>query len=150
MVLLGKRRDIRAVLHIWYFRFSVTCAKCTVILHYHHRRAFPIGIQQKSPTRKTASRGFGVRHTYIESDLRVRAVAERRVLRHLASAQMVFAVLVHLECLGGERRAVMRAVAERLILASAAGTPVIFLSCLQFDGIREFLSDNGFIHIKPP
>jgi hypothetical protein len=27
---------------------------------------------------------------------------------------------------------------------------VIFLPCLQFDGIREFLSDNGFVHINPP
>lgn len=80
----------------------------------------------------------------------VRTVAEGRVLRHLASAQMIFAVLLHLECLGRKRGAVMRAVAEWLIFASAAGAPVIFLPCLQFDGIREFLSDNGFVHINPP
>src|SRR4051794_22507647 len=80
----------------------------------------------------------------------VRAVAERLVGGRLAAAEPDLLAL-----LGGigeraETGALVRAVAERLAEAAAAGTPEIAFPGLDRDVVRLFLSRDRRVHLSPP
>lgn len=74
----------------------------------------------------------------------VRPVAEGRVLRVFTSTKMDGFRLFRRKLDRGEGRAVVRPVAERLVLAAAAGAPVIGLALFYLHGIRELLRDFRF------
>jgi hypothetical protein len=74
------------------------------------------------------------------------SVAQSTLLRVLARAEVDGAVSFGLIGNGREGRTFMRTVAEGLILAMAAGTPVVGLAGFDEDGDRRLLRDMGGAH----
>src|SRR5690606_21280055 len=96
------------------------------------------------------SRPCGVPSRSRRSDAAVGAVAERTVLGMLAAAEPD--LLRRLRFVGQRRElaALVRAVAEGLVLALAAGAPEIALPSLHLDAIGRFLCDPGLRHALLP
>ena len=76
----------------------------------------------------------------------MRAVAEGAVAAVLAAAEVNGAIFLCSVGSRGEATSLVGAVAEGLRGAFATGAPVVGLACLDSDGDRGFLSDNGFGH----
>jgi hypothetical protein len=76
----------------------------------------------------------------------MRAVAERTLLGVLTGAEIDRAVRLGLERHRGESRAFVGAVAEGLVLAVAAGAPVVGLAGFNEDGDGRLLRDVGGGH----
>jgi hypothetical protein len=76
----------------------------------------------------------------------MRAVAERTLLGVLAGAEIDRAVRLGLVRHGRESRTLMGAVAEGLVLAVSAGTPVVGLTDFDEDRDRRLLRDVGGGH----
>src|SRR3954465_12306675 len=88
--------------------------------------------------------------TRVPSERVVRAVAERHVGGPLPAAEPDLLAL-----LGGigeraEAGALVRAIAERLREAAAAGAPEIAFSGLDDEIVRLFLSRDRRVHLSPP
>ena len=69
------------------------------------------------------------------------AVAQGTLLRVLAGAEVDRAISLGLIGNGRERRTLVGAVAERLVLAVSAGAPVVSLTGFDEDGDRRLLGD---------
>src|SRR5690606_19194810 len=78
-----------------------------------------------------------------------RAVAERPTFRTLATAEVDRARGRRLVLHRREARSLVRAVAERLLLAQAAGAPPVRSSLLHLDGVRRLLRHHRFRHLPP-
>ena len=78
----------------------------------------------------------------------VRAVAKHTILALLAAAKIDLLLFLGDEFLRDELRPLVAAVAERLRLAEAASTPVVFLALLDFYGERGLGGDVGCAHIN--
>ncbi len=76
----------------------------------------------------------------------VGSVAQGTLLRVLARAEVDRAVGLSLVGNGREGRTFVRAVAEGLVLAVAAGAPVVGLAGFDEDGDRRLLGDMGRAH----
>ena len=76
----------------------------------------------------------------------MRAVAEGAVATVLAAAEVNGSILLGSVGRGREFTSLVGAIAEGLRGAFTAGAPVVGLACLDSDGDRGFLSDNGFGH----
>ena len=74
------------------------------------------------------------------------AVAEWRIARFLASAQINRISFFCGKCDWLKICISMRTITERLVLALAAGTPVVGLSLLDFAGVRVILLAYWFRH----
>jgi hypothetical protein len=74
------------------------------------------------------------------------AVAERALLGVLARAEVDRAVAFSLIRDGDEGGTLVGAIAERLVLAMAAGAPVVGLTGFDEDGDRGLLRDMGGAH----
>jgi hypothetical protein len=81
-----------------------------------------------------------------ELEVFVAAVAERRMSCVLATAEISGFGFSSFELYGREFGALVAAVAEGLASAQAAGTPVIALAGLDFDGIGTLLCNGWFGH----
>ena len=85
------------------------------------------------------------------SQLLVRPVAERPVRCSLAAAKIDRVGLLWGECNRFEPRALMRPVAEGLVLAPPASAPIVGLSFFDLGGVRGLLWDHGFVgHLVAP
>jgi hypothetical protein len=76
----------------------------------------------------------------------VRAIAERAVATVLAATEVNGSILLRSVGSGREVTSLVGSIAEGLRRALAAGAPIVGLACLDSDGDRGFLSDNGFGH----
>lgn len=72
------------------------------------------------------------------------AVAIGLVLRMFATAQVCFTAFFGSEDYRCKAGSLVGSVAERLVLTSAAGAPMIGLAFFQVNGKRTFLSNFGF------
>src|ERR1035437_4808923 len=81
-----------------------------------------------------------------ELEFFVAAVAENRIGAGLATAEVGGFGFSGLELYGRESGALVAAVAEGLASAQSAGTPVIALAGLDFDGIGTLLGNDWFWH----
>src|ERR1035437_921381 len=81
-----------------------------------------------------------------ELEFFVAAGAEDRIGAVLATAEVGGFGLIGLELDGRESGALVTAVAEGLASAQSAGTPVIALAGLDFDGIGTLLGNGWFWH----
>lgn len=76
----------------------------------------------------------------------MRAIAARAHAALFAAAEVNNAVFLGSVCLGRKLRTFMRTIAEGLLAALSAGTPIVGLARFDSDRIRRFLGNNGFAH----